>query len=83
MLWQSPSLVANADGFAVVGDVIVTGYGFTAEPDYLYALDRQHRPVLDRLSLPTGPERITSKGTQPERCGRTTTGSSPELRLVP
>ncbi len=30
VLWQSPSLVANADGFAVVGDVIVTGYGFTA-----------------------------------------------------
>ena len=67
VLWQSPSLVANADGFAVVGDVIVTGYGFTAEPDYLYALDRSTGRVLDRLPLPTGPERITAKDTTPER----------------
>ena len=63
ILWQSPSLVANADGFAIVGDVIVSGYGFTAEQDYLYALDRGTGRVLARLQLPTGPERITSKGT--------------------
>ncbi len=63
VLWQSPSLVANADGFAVVDDVIVTGYGFTAEPDFLYALDRRTGRVLDRLPLPTGPERITASGT--------------------
>ena len=64
VLWQSPSLVANADGFAVVGDVIVTGYGFTAEPDYLYALDRRTGRALDRLPLPTGPERITANDTR-------------------
>ena len=63
VLWQSRSLVANADSFAVVGDVIVTGYGFTAEPDYLYVLDRGTGRVLARLSLPTGPETITADGT--------------------
>ena len=39
-LWRSPALVANARTFVVTGDLIVAGYGFTAEPDYLYLLDR-------------------------------------------
>jgi hypothetical protein len=60
--WQSRALVANADSFAVVGDVIVTGYGFTAEPDYLYALDRRTGRPLARLALPTGPELISAAG---------------------
>jgi hypothetical protein len=64
LLWQSPALVANADSFAVVGDVIVTGYGFTAEPDYLYAVDRSTGRPLARMSLPTGPERISAVGTR-------------------
>jgi outer membrane protein assembly factor BamB len=62
VLWQSRSLVANADSFAVMGDVIVTGYGFTSEPDYLYALDRRTGRALARLPLPTGPELIASAG---------------------
>jgi hypothetical protein len=54
--------VANADRFVVVGDVLVTGYGFTAEPDYLYALDRRTGRPLARLRVPSAPERITARG---------------------
>lgn len=62
VLWQSPALVANARSFVLAGDVLVTGYGFTAEPDFLYLLDRRTGRVLDRLALPTGPETIALHG---------------------
>ena len=62
-LWRSPALVANANEFVVAGNVIVTGYGFTAAPDYLYLLDRRTGRVLDRLGLPTMAEQIVRHGS--------------------
>jgi hypothetical protein len=61
-LWRSPALVANADNFVAVGDVIVSGYGFTDEPDYLYAVSRRTGQVVARLLLPSAPERIVRHG---------------------
>jgi hypothetical protein len=61
-LWRSRALVANAQTFAVTPDYLLTGYGFTAEPDYLYLLDRRTGRVVERLSLPSGPEKITRNG---------------------
>lgn len=60
--WRSPALVANANDFVVAGNVIVSGYGFTKEPDYLYALDRRNGHVLSRLLLPSAPDRIVLHG---------------------
>lgn len=57
-LWRSPALVANARTFVVTGDLIVAGYGFTAEPDFLYLLDRRTGKVLHRLGVPSAPEII-------------------------
>jgi outer membrane protein assembly factor BamB len=62
LLWRSPSLVANAASFVVAGDAIVSGYGFTAERDYLYVLDRRTGRVSDRLALPTAPEWVKLRG---------------------
>jgi hypothetical protein len=61
-LWRSPALVANAFTFLVTPRYVITGYGFTKEPDYLYLLDRRTGHVLDRLLLPNGPERLTRQG---------------------
>ena len=61
-VWRSPALVANAQSFLVTDRYLITGYGFTNEPDYLYLLDRATGTVVDRLDLPTGPERITWQG---------------------
>jgi hypothetical protein len=61
-LWRSPALVANARTFVVTGDLIVSGYGFTAEPDFLYLLDRRTGKVLDRLAVPSAPEVIKLRG---------------------
>jgi hypothetical protein len=60
--WRSPALVANAGNFVFLGDTIVAGYGFTSEPDYLYALDRGTGRVRGRLLLPSSPERIARHG---------------------
>lgn len=61
-VWRSPALVANADTFLLAGRYLVTGYGFTSEPDYLYLLDRATGKVVDRLLLPNAPEKITWQG---------------------
>ena len=62
-LWRSAALVANGRTFVVTGDLIVAGYGFTAEPDFLYLLDRRSGRVLDSLPVPSAPEIIRLRGT--------------------
>lgn len=54
VLWTSPDLVSNASMF-VRGPYLVTGYGFTAEPDFVYVLDRATGKVVQKLKVPTGP----------------------------
>ncbi len=60
--WRSPALVANAGNFVLLNDTIVSGYGFTDEPDYLYAIDRATGRVKGRLLLPSSPEMIARHG---------------------
>lgn len=62
--WRSPGLVANARRFELVGGVIVTGYGFTDEPDYVYLLSRRTGRALARVRVPTAPELIVRKGSR-------------------
>ena len=54
--------MANADNFAIIDDFIICGYGFTAEDDYLYILDKYTGKVLDRILLKTGPDYIYEIG---------------------
>jgi outer membrane protein assembly factor BamB len=63
LLWRSPAQVANASNFVLLNDTVVTGYGYTAEPDYLYALDRATGKVKGRVLLPSAPLRISRHGT--------------------
>lgn len=63
-LWRSPALVANARTFVVTGDLVVTGYGFTAERDFLYVLDRRTGRVLARLAVPSAPEIVRLRGDE-------------------
>jgi hypothetical protein len=62
LIWRSAPLEANARTFAVVGDVIVTGYGFTDEKDDLYVLDRHTGRRLSRHRLESGPRFILERG---------------------
>lgn len=60
--WRSPAQVANANNFVLLNDTVVTGYGYTDEPDYLYALDRATGKVKGRVLLPSAPDRIARHG---------------------
>lgn len=51
LLWRSADQTYNSMNFLVKGDVIFCGYGFTAEDDYLYQLDKNTGEVIDRLPL--------------------------------
>jgi hypothetical protein len=62
LLWRSPAQVANAQNFVLLDETVVTGYGFTAEPDYLYAIDRATGRVKGRVILPSAPQRIARHG---------------------
>jgi hypothetical protein len=60
--WRSPSLVANARNFVVTQGLIVSGYGFTAEKDWLYLVDPRTGRVRHRLALPSMAEQIAVRG---------------------
>ena len=62
LLWRSAARVANANEFVMLNTVLISGYGFTDEPDYLYAIDRRNGHVLARLLLPTMAETIKLHG---------------------
>jgi hypothetical protein len=56
--WRSPAQVANALDFVMLNRTLISGYGFTSEPDYLYAIDIKTGKVRGRLLLPSAPETI-------------------------
>ena len=64
VVWRSQPLVSNCGTFEIVDDIIVCGYGFTAEQDFLYVLNRKTGAVEQKLKLKSGPELIIRKGEQ-------------------
>ncbi|MBN1433897.1 hypothetical protein JW921_04000 [Candidatus Fermentibacterales bacterium] len=62
VLWRSQPLVSNSENFLVIGDTIVTGYGFTNEADYVYLLDRRTGEVYDRVDVRSAPEYLVHEG---------------------
>ncbi|HTN90325.1 MAG TPA: hypothetical protein VL242_41905, partial [Sorangium sp.] len=61
LLWQSAPLVCNAENFVLRGDHLLCGYGFTAEPDFLYVLERATGKVVSKLPMKSGPEFLVEK----------------------
>ncbi|MBC8136159.1 MAG: hypothetical protein H8F28_09760 [Fibrella sp.] len=62
LLWRSGPLIQNASTFADAGEVLVCGYGFTAEPDFLYVLDKRTGRKVQTIPLKSGPSAILRKG---------------------
>lgn len=61
VLWKSAPQVSNANNFEVVGDVIICGYGFTAEDDYLYILNKFNGQIIEQIPLKSMAEYIVAK----------------------
>lgn len=62
MLWRSESLISNSTNFEIVGDVIISGYGFTAEPDFIYLIDKRTGRKISTTKVATAVEYIIRKG---------------------
>jgi hypothetical protein len=62
LLWRSAPLVANAGNFLYRDGWIITGYGFTAEPDFLFVLDAKTGKTKSKVKVKSGPDVILEKG---------------------
>lgn len=56
LLWRSADQTYNSMNFIVKDNVILCGYGFTSEDDYLYQLDLHTGETLSRLKLKKQPD---------------------------
>lgn len=61
VLWRSEPLVANARNFILIGDSIVSGYGFTAEPDFLLVINSFNGKTVKKIKVATGPDYLILK----------------------
>lgn len=61
LLWRSADQSYNSMNFVIKGDVILCGYGFTAENDYLYQINRNTGEILDRLELKKMPDLLVEQ----------------------
>lgn len=80
LAWCSEPLVANASSFVVAGGQVVTGYGFTAEPDFVFVLDLATGRTLQKIAVASGPSVLVRKG---ERLFVRTYDMDYVFRLVP
>jgi len=61
VLWRTAPLTSNGR-FRLRGCYIVAGYGFTAEPDSVYLVERGSGAVVQKLFVSSSPEQLTLVG---------------------
>lgn len=55
VLWRTPPLTSN-NRLLVYDKYIVSGYGFTAEPDFLFVIRRSDGKIMQKESIPSAHE---------------------------
>ena len=63
LLWRSGDQTCNTMNFIVKKDVIICGYGFTSEKDYLYQLNLHTGEVIASLELKKQPDLLVPQDT--------------------
>lgn len=61
LLWRSDDQTYNSMNFIVKGDVIICGYGFTAEPDYIYQISMHTGKVLSKTAVAKMPDLLVEQ----------------------
>lgn len=61
IIWTSQPKINNCSEFVIVGNSIITGYGFTDEPDFLFVLDKYSGQRIQKIPLKKGPGIIMVK----------------------
>ncbi|MCR4807665.1 MAG: hypothetical protein K5857_08300 [Lachnospiraceae bacterium] len=56
VIWISDALISNSGDFARWGDNMITGYGFTAEDDYIHILNRFTGEVTQKIKVKKSPD---------------------------
>jgi hypothetical protein len=62
LLWRSNPLVQGGGPFVIWRDFLITGYGFTAEPDFAFMLRRDTGEVATKAALKSAPDDIVLNG---------------------
>ncbi|MBR1692490.1 MAG: hypothetical protein IJ711_06910 [Lachnospiraceae bacterium] len=55
VLWKSGDQVCNSNHFLIMKDSILCGYGFSAEPDYIYILNRRNGKTQEKIKVASAP----------------------------
>lgn len=61
LLWRSASQSYNTMNFVVMGDIILCGYGFTDEKDYLYQIDINTGEILAKTEIKNKPDLLVEQ----------------------
>lgn len=61
LLWRSASQSYNTLNFIVKDDVIICGYGFTEEKDYLYQINMNTGEIIDKIELKKKPDLLVEQ----------------------
>lgn len=64
VVWRSEDQTYNSMNFLVRDNIIICGYGFTAEDDYIYQIDMNTGRVIDKTKLNKQPELFSEKDGQ-------------------
>jgi hypothetical protein len=64
IVWATRNLVSSYRGFMLYKDHIITGYGFTAEPDFLFVVDRFNGSMTQTIPIKTAHEHIAIKNNR-------------------
>lgn len=62
VLWKTEPLTCNSRNFEVTDNVIICGYGFTEEDDYLKQIDIKTGRLIDKIPLKSAAHYIILKG---------------------
>jgi hypothetical protein len=84
--WVSDPLTGNTREALISGGSLVVGYGFTAEPDFVFVLDLATGKVDQKIPVKSGPELMRLKGDRlfvrtydTDYVFKSTTGFAPPL----
>ena len=61
IIWRTKPLVSNTYNFLIIDGVIVSGYGYTNESDYLYQINKTNGEVIDQMPLKSAIDYIIEK----------------------
>ncbi len=64
VIWRSEDQTYNSMNFIVKDDVIICGYGFTSEKDYIYQIDIHTGAVISKTELKKMPDMLVEKDGQ-------------------